>query len=89
MHHQGTVNVYSQGELIEKLRKRDYFGQVALMKAGVRTASCQARTTCEVSVLSGADMREVRQHRGRHPMLVFLSIRGQDAKRCIVNNKPS
>ncbi len=60
---QGTVDVSSFGVQIRLLGRGDYFGQVALMKAGVRTASCSAKTTCEISVLHGNDLQEVRPTR--------------------------
>lgn len=56
---QGQVEVLQNGHRIQMLNRGTYFGEVAIMKEVVRSASCKAATNCEVSILRKKDLDEV------------------------------
>jgi CRP-like cAMP-binding protein len=56
----GEAAVTAQGEEIGTLRKGDFFGEVALLGAGRRTATVTTTAPSRVLVLFGADFNRLR-----------------------------
>eukprot|EP00951_Prasinocladus_malaysianus_P014700 scaffold111999_cov55-Prasinocladus_malaysianus.AAC.1 len=52
----GIVDVIQGKQLIGHLGKGSYFGEIAVLQAVTRSASCRAATNCEVSILGKDDL---------------------------------
>lgn len=56
----GEIEVLSQaGEVIHRLYKQSYFGDLALLRRVRRTASCRAATYCDTNVLNRASLNKL------------------------------
>jgi CRP-like cAMP-binding protein len=54
---EGTATVTSGGRAVATLEQGDFFGEIALLGEGVRTATVTAATPVELLVMHGSDFR--------------------------------